>query len=89
MSSAKQLVDHGKIRAWADERGARPARVSDTADTSGGGFLRFYFGEPEDGLEAISWAEFFRIFEERALALLKQDETADGDTSRFSRFVRR
>jgi len=89
MSSAERLTDHQKIRAWADERGARPARVKDTADQSGGGVLRFDYGEQEEGLEPVSWDEFFRIFEDRRLALLEQDETASGGTSRFSRFVRR
>lgn len=89
MSSAKRLTDHDQIRSWAEERGARPSRVKDTADREGGGVLRFDFGAPEDALEEISWDEFFRIFEESRLALLEQEETASGETSRFSKFVQR
>jgi hypothetical protein len=89
MSSAERLTDHDKIRAWADVRGARPARVKDATDPNGGGVLRFDFGEQEEGLEPVSWDEFFLIFEDRRLALLEQEETASGETSRFSRFVRR
>ena len=89
MSKAKTLTDHDEIRAWAEERGGRPARVKSTADKGGGGLLRFDFGDKDDALEEIEWDEFFRIFEENDLALLEQDETADGKTSRFSKFVSR
>ncbi|HEY0053488.1 MAG TPA: hypothetical protein VGB49_08760 [Caulobacteraceae bacterium] len=89
MSKAKTLTDHDEIRAWAEERGGRPARVKSTAGKGGGGLLRFDFGDKDDALEEIEWDEFFRIFEENDLALLEQDETADGATSRFSKFVSR
>lgn len=89
MSEAKKLTNHEEIRSWAEERGARPARVKDTEGQEGGGVLRFDFGEPEDRLEEISWEEFFEVFEDRELALLEQDETASGEISRFSKFVNR
>lgn len=89
MSEAERLTDHKAIQAWADARGARPSRVKGTADSRGGGVLRFDFGEPEEGLEEISWDEFFRIFEDSGLALLEQEETKDGEVSRFSKFVSR
>lgn len=87
MSEAKKLTNHNAIRSWAEDRGGRPARVKGTATK--GGILQFDFGEPEEGLETISWDEFFRIFEDRRLALLEQEETAGGKTSRFSKFVSR
>lgn len=89
MSKAKTLTDHDAIRRWAEERGGRPARVRDTAGGEGGGLLRFDFGEPEERLEEIDWETFFQIFEENRLALLEQDETASGKTSRFFKFVNR
>ena len=54
-----------------------------------GGILRIDFGEPEEGLEKISWEDFFKVFDERKLAFLYQDKTADGKMSRFNKFVAR
>jgi hypothetical protein len=89
MAQASTTTDHKTIRRWAEERGGRPARVKGTDDRSGEGILRFDFAEPEEKLESISWEEFFETFEDRKLALLHQDKTADGKTSRFFKFVRR
>ncbi|MBV9349705.1 MAG: hypothetical protein JO026_03060, partial [Patescibacteria group bacterium] len=36
----------------------------------------------------ISWDEFFRIFDDRGLLFLYQEETANGEQSRFCKFVR-
>jgi hypothetical protein len=89
MSQAKKLTDHDEIRTWAEARGGRPARVKATAGKGSGGILRFDFQEPDEGLEEISWDEFFEIFDENDLALLEQDETAGGKQSRFFKFVNR
>lgn len=89
MSEAKTITDHDAIRRWAEERGGRPARVKSTAGKDGGGVLRFDFGDKDDALEEIDWETFFQIFEDSDLALLEQDETKDGKTSRFSKFVQR
>ncbi|UUP16748.1 hypothetical protein [Nitratireductor thuwali] len=86
MSEAKTTTDHDEIRAWAEARGGRPARVKGTAL---GGILRIDFGEPEENLEEISWEEFFRIFERSNVAFLFQDKTEDGKESRFNKFVER
>jgi hypothetical protein len=86
MSSSTTTTSHEDIRKWAESRNGHPAKV----DTGGkGGILRIDFGEPEDKLEQISWDEFFQIFEENKLAFLYQDETSDGGTSRFNKFVNR
>lgn len=89
MAQAQTTTDPETIRKWAEERGGRPARVKGTEDESGEGILRFDFGEPDEKLEPISWEEFFKTFEDRKLALLYQDRTADGKISRFFKFVRR
>ena len=89
MSAARRITDHEQIRKWAEARGGRPSRVKDTADRSGGGVLRLDFGDKDESLEEIDWDTFFGIFEESKLALLEQEETADGRMSRFSKFVRR
>lgn len=87
---SRTTTDHEAIRAWAEARGGRPARVADTGDgRSGGGILRIDFQEPDEGLEEIDWDTFFQIFEDSGLAFLHQDKTADGGTSRFNRFVSR
>ena len=84
MSEATTTRDHDEIRKWAEARDGHPAKV----DTGGkGGILRIDFGEPEDNLTPIEWDEFFRIFDDRKLAFLYQDKTADGGQSRFNRFV--
>ena len=89
MAQASTTTDHKAIRKWAEERGGTPARVKGTEDRSGEGILRFDFAEPDEKLEKISWDTFFETFEDRKLALLHQDKTADGKISRFFKFVRR
>jgi len=86
MSSSNTTTDHDEIRKWAEARDGHPAMVK----TKGkGGVLRIDFGKPEDNLEEVSWDEFFDVFDENKLAFLYQDETADGSTSRFNKFVER
>ena len=87
MSAAEKITDHNNIHAWADERGGKPAMVRDSKGP--GGILRFEFQDPDDKLEPIEWDEFFKIFDEHKLALLEQEETASGATSRFAKFVSR
>jgi hypothetical protein len=86
MSESKTTTDHDEIREWAESREGRPSVIR----TDGkGGVLRLDFGEKEEEFEEIEWDEFFKIFEESKLAFLYQDETKDGDTSRFNKFVSR
>jgi hypothetical protein len=88
MSQAKTTTDHKEIRRWAEQRGGRPSIVRRT-EGGGGGILRIDFAEPDGSLEEIGWDEFFRIFDERELALLHQDKTEDGKPSRFNKLVHR
>lgn len=86
MAEATTTTDHDTIRAWIEERNGRPARVK----TGGqGGILRIDFGDADENLEELSWDDFFQIFDENKLAFLHQDQTADGKTSRFNKFVDR
>lgn len=89
MSTALKTTDHGEIREWVEERKGRPCVVAATAEDEGkgGGVLRIDFGEEDDALEEIEWEEFFEIFDENDLVFLHQDETAEGKTSRFNKFV--
>ena len=83
-------TDHKEIRRWVSERGGYPARVKGT-NQGGSGVLRIdypgYTGE--ETLETITWTEFFKGFEKNNLALVFQDETAEGKQSRFSKFIDR
>jgi hypothetical protein len=56
------------------------------------GVLRIHFhaaGEEEERFDRLDWDEFFEKFEEEGLAFLHQRFTADGEVSRFHKFVRR
>jgi hypothetical protein len=93
MSEGKTTIDHDEIREWAEERGGVPATVKGTERGKGkseeAGILRLDFEPRDEGLEEISWEEFFEKFDKEKLAFLYQDETADGSTSRFHKFVNR
>jgi len=88
-SDSKTTKDHNTIKKWAEDRDGKPAVVESTANSSkGGGLLRINFpGYAEDNLKNISWEEFFRIFDEKKLQCLYQEETKDGGESRFFKFV--
>jgi glutathione synthase/RimK-type ligase-like ATP-grasp enzyme len=89
MSSGKTTTDHDEIRKWIEKRCGTPTVVKGTEGKDGEGILRIDFAEPDDKLEPISWDEFFETFEDRELAFLHQDKTANGQESRFFKFVKR
>ncbi len=86
MSGSITTTDHDAIRKWAEARDGHPAQVKTGGE---GGVMRIDFGEPEDNLEQIDWDTFFGIFDDSDLAFLHQEETKDGGTSRFNKFVKR
>lgn len=90
-STTKTTTDQAEIRSWVEERGGHPARVKGTETSDSAGLLRIdYPGfSGEDTLERITWEEFFTGFEENNLAFLYQEETKDGNESRFSKLVSR
>jgi hypothetical protein len=86
---AKQTTDHGAIRRWAEARQGRPATVRETEDPDGGaGILRIAFSD-DPALEVIDWEEFFDKFDAEELAFLYQEQTKDGNQSRFFKFIER
>lgn len=89
MTEAKTTLDHDKIRRWVEARGGRPSRVKGTDGAKGAGLLRIDFGEPDDGLETISWETFFSQFEASQLRFLYQDKTEDGSENRFNKLISR
>jgi hypothetical protein len=88
MSEAEVTRDQHRIKEWAEARGGRPSVVSDTArNARPGAILRFDFGKKDPSLDEVSWDEFFRIFDDNQLAVLLQEKTKSGNTSRFCKFV--
>ena len=90
-SGSQTTTDRDAIRSWADARGGRPVLVHGKAGSDSP--IRIMFSDvPQiDGetLEEISWDEWFEAFDEYGLALVYQDETADGEQSRFNKLVAR
>lgn len=84
-------VRHDQIRAWIEDRGGRPVAVEATGSGDDPGILRVDFpgvGD-EEGFQSLDWDTFFRKFDDSQLAFLYQDQTSDGGTSRFCKFVDR
>lgn len=92
-AEAHVTTDHETIRKWAEARGGKPAAVKATHRKGDAGILRIIFPDSryadDDALEEISWDEFFRKFDEAELALLYQEETAEGQRSLFNKLIRR
>lgn len=90
-SSSRVLTDHDEIQRWAEERGARPAAVRTTHTDDNVGIIRLDFPgySGEGSLEEIEWDEWFDNFDDHKLALIVQDETADGEQSNFNKLVSR
>jgi ferritin-like metal-binding protein YciE len=86
-------TDRAEIQQWAEQRGARPACVQGTGGKGDIGLLRLEFpgkpGAKDDKLTEISWDEFFEKFDERGLALVYQEQTAEGDVSNFNKLISR
>jgi hypothetical protein len=87
-------TDRDEIRRWAESRGGKPARVAETG--TGGddpGVIRLMFPgatqADDSNLEEISWEEWFEAFDDNGLALVYQEQTADGEESRFNKLVSR
>jgi hypothetical protein len=90
-SSSRILTDHAEIRRWAEERGAKPSTVKSTHSDDDVGIIRLDFPgfSGQGSLEEISWDEWFEDFEDNNLALVVQDENANGQKSNFNKLVSR
>ena len=91
MSSSNTTTDHDEIKSWAEERGGKPAKVKDAGGS--GELIRLMFPDDSnsesDGLEEIGWDTWFKNFDDSGLALIYQNETADGEKSSFNKLVSR
>ncbi len=89
MSEGKVTTEHREIQQWAEERGAVPAAVKSTRSEEDPGILRFDFPPRDTALAPLEWEDFFAKFDAEGLAFLYQERTADGQMSRFHKFVNR
>jgi hypothetical protein len=90
--SSKYTVDHDEIKQWAEERGGKPVSIEGTARKGErAGLLRIDFpgGASDPPLEPISWEAFFEKFDDAELAMVYQEQKADGEQSFFCKFVSR
>ena len=89
----KITTDHEVIRRWAEERGAKPARVQGTGGNGDIGIIRLEFpgapGARDEKLEEISWDDWFKEFDEKGLAFVYEETTASGQKSNFNKLVKR
>lgn len=72
------------IKAWADERGAKPA-TSPGDDAANPRVLRFDFPNYDKSLQEVSWDAWCRVFDERQLVFLFQQHLKSGKQSNFFR----
>jgi hypothetical protein len=91
MSTSNVTNNHAEIKRWVEERGGFPAAVKRTESKNDLGILRIDFPgfSGEDSLERVDWDDWFKAFDEKQLAFLHQDKTADGAVSRFNKLVSR
>lgn len=73
MSTSTTTTDHNTIRQWVEEHDGVPMKVKNT-EKGNSALLRIGFPDNKysdsDNLEEISWNDFFKIFDEKELALL-------------------
>jgi hypothetical protein len=89
--SQRTLTDHDQVRRWAESREAQPACVKGTEREEGSCLLRLDFPgyTGEQSLHSIPWEQWFRVFDQRNLALIVEDTMADGRPSNFNKLVSR
>ncbi len=85
-TSSRVTTDHEAIRRWAEERGAKPVLAGKSAAKPASVRLEFP-GSRDRSLREIGWEEWFQRFDKSKLALLYQQQTADGERSNFCEIV--
>jgi hypothetical protein len=95
------LTDHDEIRAWTAARAGFPAIVDVSPETGIQAVLTLVFGQrsyqdqdqaerPENagGYELVEWDEWFKLFDDRKLALVVAAEEP-GQREEFHELIRR
>lgn len=101
MADTITLTDHDEIRIWAAARAGFPAIVDVSPETGTQAMLRLVFDqqayEDEDrperlpntgGYDLVEWDEWFKIFDERQLALVVAADQP-GRREEFHEIIRR
>jgi hypothetical protein len=89
-TSSRITIDHDAIRCWAEERGAKPAVIFAGKADDDPGTVRLEFpGSRDTSLREIGWDEWLQKFDRSRLALLYQEQTANGERSSFCKMVHR
>lgn len=90
MSESRTTRNYEEIKNWVEERDGYPATVIATKGDVGAGLLRIDFPDYSgaESLERTSWETFFDKFDSENIEFLYQNQTADGQPSRFCKFVR-
>ena len=85
-TALKATTDHQDIRDWADARGGRPVVIRGARERAGG--LRIdWSGRGHEGVEQVSWQDWFRRFDEQGMSLVFRERTGSGDLSRFCKLM--
>jgi hypothetical protein len=80
-------IDHARIVAWAQRRGARPSTFEGDEHPWP---LFFDWGPDAPGVMPIDWDRFFEQFEQAALAFAYRDATpTGGDLDDSHQFLKR
>jgi hypothetical protein len=88
----QRTTDHDEIRRWVEARGGKPCSIEGTERKGEeAGLLRIDFptGAGDPPLGPVSWEDFFEKFDKEKLAMIYQEEKADGEPSFFCKFVNR
>jgi hypothetical protein len=72
------------IRQWAEARGGRPA-TSPGGDPENPRVLRFDFPDYDKNLQPVSWDAWLKVFRDRDLVFLYQENMKAGNRSNFFR----
>ncbi|HZU83329.1 MAG TPA: hypothetical protein VE987_10450 [Polyangiaceae bacterium] len=91
--ASKTTTDHEEIRQWAESRGGKPACISGTGRKNDPGMLRVMFPDSpfanDANLREMSWDDWLEAFDANGLALVYEEQTADGEPSRFNKIIAR
>lgn len=87
----KTTINHATIKEWVVKHNGEPAIAEGIITKSNAGeMLRIDFhSHANEGLECISWEQFFKIFEEHKLMLKYNYQAVKGEASKSWKIVKR
>lgn len=84
-SSAHTTTNHREIRQYVEARGGTPSFITATGTLQ----IAYPGSASAGGAETVTWDQFFKAFEDNNLAMMYQEETAEGKPSNILKFVQR